>query len=77
MREIQIKTTLRFHISHSKWLRLISQVIVYVGEYMSKGNTPPLLVGVKTCTTTMEINMAVPQNTGNQTTSRLRYIILG
>ena len=27
----------------------------------SKGNTPPLLVGVQTCTATMEINVVVPQ----------------
>jgi hypothetical protein len=27
-----------------------------------KGNTPPLLVGLKACTTTLEISLAVPQN---------------
>jgi hypothetical protein len=33
-----------------------------------KGNTPPLLVGLQTCTTTLEINLAVSQKTGNCTT---------
>ena len=31
-----------------------------------KGNTPPLLVGVQSCTATLEINMVVPQENGNQ-----------
>jgi hypothetical protein len=26
-----------------------------------KGNTPPLLVGLQACTTTLEISLAVPQ----------------
>ena len=36
----------------------------------SKGNTPPLLVGVQTCTATLEISMAVSQKIGNQPTLR-------
>jgi hypothetical protein len=30
----------------------------------SKGNTPPLLVEVQICTTTLEINLVVSQKTG-------------
>lgn len=30
-----------------------------------KGNTPPLQVGLHTCTTTLEINVGVPQKTEN------------
>ena len=37
----------------------------------SKGNTPPLLVEVQTCTATLEMSMVVSQKTGNQHTSRL------
>ena len=36
----------------------------------SKGNTPPLLVEVRTYTTTLEINLAVSQKTGNSSISR-------
>jgi hypothetical protein len=43
----------------------------------SKENTPPLLVGVKTCTTTLEINLVVSQKTRNSSTSRLSYTTPG
>jgi hypothetical protein len=33
-----------------------------------KRNTPPLLVGLQTGTTTLEINMEVPQKIGNRST---------
>jgi hypothetical protein len=39
--------------------------------------TPPLQVGEQTYTGTMEINMAVPLKTGNQSTSRSTYTLLG
>ena len=42
-----------------------------------KENTPPLLVEVQTFKDTMEINMAVPQKVGNQSTSRSSYTTLG
>ena len=42
----------------------------------SKGNASPLL-GVQTCLATLEINMAVSQKTGNQSTSRPSNTILG
>ncbi|ERE72639.1 TF subfamily L1MD-TF18 [Cricetulus griseus] len=35
-----------------------------------KGNTSPLLVGVSTCTATLEINMETPQENGNESTTR-------
>ena len=35
----------------------------------SKGNTPPLLVRMQTCTTTLETSLAISQNIGNQPTS--------
>jgi hypothetical protein len=43
----------------------------------SKGNTPLLLLGVQTCTTTLEINLGVPQKIWNSSTSRPRYTTLG
>lgn len=33
----------------------------------SKGNTPPLLVGVQICTTALKTNLIVPQKIGNTT----------
>ena len=35
----------------------------------SEGNTPPLLVGIQTCTTTLKIGMMVSQKVGNQPSS--------
>ena len=35
-----------------------------------KNNTPPLLVGLQTGTTTLEISLAVPQKIGHSTTGR-------
>jgi hypothetical protein len=37
----------------------------FVVEDVEKRNTPPLLVGLWTATTTLEINLEVPQKTGN------------
>ena len=36
----------------------------------SKRNTPPLLVGLQACTTTLEISPSVPQKIGHNTTGR-------
>jgi hypothetical protein len=38
----------------------------------NKGNTPPLLVGVQTCTATLEINLKVSQKMEIGSTSRPR-----
>jgi hypothetical protein len=35
-----------------------------------KGNTPPLLVGLQACTTTLEITLVVPQKIRHCTTGR-------
>ena len=43
----------------------------------SKGNTPPLIMGMQTCTVTLEINMVVSQKIGYQSTSRLSNTTLG
>jgi hypothetical protein len=42
-----------------------------------QGNTFLLLVGVETCTTTLEINLVVSQKTGNSSTSRPIYTTPG
>ena len=42
-----------------------------------KRNIPPLLVGLQSGTTTLEINLEVPQKTVNRSTWRLHYTTLG
>jgi hypothetical protein len=42
-----------------------------------KKNTPSLLVGLQTGTTTLEISLVVPQKIGNSSTSRPSYIAPG
>ena len=43
----------------------------------SNGNTPPLLVGVDTCIVTLEVNVSVSQEIGNQPVSRPDCSALG
>ena len=43
----------------------------------TKRNTPPLLVGVQACTTTLEISLAVPQKIGHSTTRGSWIPLLG
>ena len=43
----------------------------------SKGNIPPLLVGIQTCTAILEISIVVSQKFGNQYTSRSSDTTLG
>ena len=40
-------------------------------------NTLSLLVGVQTCTGTMKIRVVIPQEDGNQSTSRSSYTTIG
>ena len=50
---------------------------IHTGEDVEKGNTPLLLGGVKTCTTTLEITLAVSQETGSSSTLRPTYTTPG
>lgn len=43
----------------------------------SKRNTHSLLLGVQTCMATMGMNMAVPHETGNRSTSKSNNMTLG
>jgi hypothetical protein len=64
IREMQFKTTLRFHLTPVRMTRTCWQ------GCGAKGNTPPLLVGGQTFTTTLEIKLSVSRKTGNSSTSR-------
>jgi hypothetical protein len=57
---MQIKMTLRFHLIPIR--RSKTQVTAHAGKDVEKKNTPPLLVGLQTCTTTLENNLAIPQD---------------
>ena len=52
-REMQIRTTLRFHLKPVKMPRSKTPMTAYAGEDV--GNAPPLLVGMQTGTATLEI----------------------
>jgi len=66
IREIEIKTTLRCQITLAEWLRSNSQMLA---RLLRKRNTPPLFVGLQTCTTTLPIILLVAQNFGHITTA--------
>jgi hypothetical protein len=69
IKEMQIKTALRFHITPVKMARIKNSSDSRCFSRMwRKRNTPPLLVGLQACTTTLEINLAVPQKTGHSIT---------
>jgi hypothetical protein len=40
-----------------------------------KRNTPPLLLGLQACTTTLEISLAAPQKIGHSTTGGSRNLL--
>jgi hypothetical protein len=67
-REMQIKKTLSSTLHFSEWLRSKPQVTTHIGEDVEKNNTPPMLVGLQTGTTTLEINLEVPHKIGNIST---------
>ena len=65
IREIQIRTTLRFHLTQSERLRSNLRREQVLVRMWRKRNTPPLLVGLHAGTTTLEISLVVPQKTGH------------
>ena len=67
IREMQIQSTLRFHLTTAEWLRLKTQETAGVQRMYRKRNTPPLLVGLQAAITTLEIGLVVPQKTGHDT----------
>ena len=69
IREMQIKTTLRFHLTSIRMAKIKkTQVTADFGEDIEKRNTPPSLLGLQTGITTLEINLEAPQKIGNRST---------
>jgi hypothetical protein len=62
IREIQIKTTLRFHLTPVRIAKIKNsgdqQMLV---RMWWTRNTPPFLMGLQSGTTTLEISLVVPQ----------------
>jgi hypothetical protein len=69
IREMQIKTTLRSHLTPTRMTKIktSSDNTCWRG-YEKKRNTSPSLVGLQAPITTLEINQEVPQKTGNRFT---------
>jgi hypothetical protein len=77
-REIHIKRILRFHHTPVRMAKIknLSDHSCFARMWI-KGNTPAFLVGVKTCTDTLEINIAVSLKTWNLYTARASYTTIG
>jgi hypothetical protein len=72
IREMQIKTTLRFHLTPIRMAKIkkprCQQMLVKEEWMWKKRNTPQLLVGLQAGTTILEISLAVPQKILHSTT---------
>jgi hypothetical protein len=69
--KMQIKTSLRFHLTLIRMGKTKSSREHMQERMWSKRNTFPLLVGFQTCITTLEINLAASQKIGNSPTLRI------
>jgi hypothetical protein len=69
IREMQIKTTLRFHPTPVRMakIKILGDSRCW-GRLWRKRNTPPLLMGLQAGTITLEISLVVPQKMGHSTT---------
>jgi hypothetical protein len=76
IREMQIKMTLRFHLTSIRMAKIKNSSGSRCWQGLEQGNTPPLLVGVQTCIATLEIDPVVSQKFENSSTSRLSYTTL-
>ena len=64
---------LRYHLISVRMAKIKNtdeNIPMHLEKMQSKGNTPPLLEGMQTSTTTLEISIAVSQKIGNQLTTR-------
>lgn len=65
------------HFEILEQTRSIKQMTTHASEMLGKGQNHPLLIGLQTCTATVEISKAVPQEAVNRSTSRSSYNISG
>ena len=64
IREMQIKITMRYHLSQSEWPSSINQPTTSVGRMWTKGNPFALLVGMQIGEATVESSMEISQKLG-------------
>jgi hypothetical protein len=69
IREMQIKTTLRFHLTPVR-IAKIKNSSADAGEDVKKEEHFSIAGGLQACTTTLEVNLEVPQKIGHSTTGR-------
>ena len=67
IREIQIKTTLRYHLT-PEWPKWTNQETIDAGEMWRNGNPLALLVGMQIGAATLENRVEVPQKIKNRPT---------
>jgi hypothetical protein len=67
IREMQIKTTLRFHFIPVRMDETKNSGDSRCWQGCGEKNTPPLLVRLQSGTTTLEISLVVPQKIGHST----------
>jgi hypothetical protein len=56
---------MKIHLAPVRMTKIKNSRASTTGKDVEQGNTPPLLVGVQTRTSTLEINLAVSQKIGN------------
>ena len=67
IREVQIETPMRRHLTQSEWLSLISPRITNAGEGVKKRKSSYAVGGNETGTTTMDNSVEVSQKTQYKT----------
>jgi hypothetical protein len=68
IREMEIKTALRFYLTSIRRAKIKNSSDSTCWQGYEERGTPPLLVGLQTGTTTLEINLAFPQKIENSST---------
>lgn len=64
IRDMQIKTTLRFYLTPTRMARPKTQEIAHAGKDVEQGEHSSIAGGLQTCTHTLEINLVISQKTG-------------
>ena len=77
IREMQIKTTMRYHLTPVRMAVIKRQEITSAGEGVEKGNPPTLLVGMSLGAATVENSMKFLQKIKNRTTISPAIPLLG